>query len=223
MQLLDEYVCIVYTCVCMPKILNKDTRDAKALKIIRNHLVHTGEMPSVRDLMREMDYKSPRSASLVIDGLVERGYLRKNNGEYTLIRDLPSTTSSTMTVMVPLVGSVACGTPTLAEENIEGYFQVSTKLANPNSQYFILRAEGDSMNLTGIENGALVLVRKQAHAENGDKVVALIDGETTIKELNKGLDVVMLLPRSNNPKHRPIILQEDFSIQGKVICTLPNI
>ncbi len=77
------------------------------------------------------------------------------------------------------------------------------------------------MNEKGINDGDLVLVKQQSSAENGDLVVALIDDEATIKELRVNDDNVLLLPRSSNKKHTPIILSRDFIVQGVVESTIP--
>lgn len=193
----------------------------EALRHIRNSLMHTGKIPSVRELMATMDYKSPRSATLLLSELEENGFLkRKEDGTYRLIKDL-STGVIARTVSVPLVGSVPCGSPLLAEENIEAMIQVSTSLAKPGSKYFLLRAIGDSMNQTGINDGDLILIKQQPTADNGQRIVALIDDEATVKEYRQSGDIVTLLPRSSNPSHKPIILTEDFQIQGIVINTIP--
>jgi repressor LexA len=78
------------------------------------------------------------------------------------------------------------------------------------------------MNNTGINDGDLVLVRSQQSAENGARVVALIDNEATIKEFWRGNGVVLLKPNSTNNQHRPIILTENFLIQGEVITVIPD-
>ena len=139
-----------------------------------------------------------------------------------LIKDgLKDNVNNAETVDVPLVGSAACGLPILAEQNIETYIPVSVKLAKPSNKYFLLRAKGNSMNEAGISNGNLVLVKQQYRAENGDRVVALIDDEATIKEYyNKG-DTIVLKPKSTEKKHQPIILTRDFKIQGIVIAVIP--
>lgn len=124
------------------------------------------------------------------------------------------------TVDVPLVGMVSCGTPLLAEENIEARIPVSTKLAKPPYKYFLLRASGDSMDEAGINNGDLVLVRQQMIAGNGDDVVALIDDEATIKELQISNKAIILKPRSTNKEHQSITLTKDFKIQGVVVTTI---
>ena len=82
---------------------------------------------------------------------------------------------------------------------------------------------GDSMNKKGIQNGNLVLVRQQPDADNGQAVVALINDKATVKELHKAKNAIILKPRSTNPENKPIILTDDFQIQGVVVASLPSI
>ena len=203
--------------LCMQNSISE--KEVLALKIIRNHLNHSGQIPSVRQLMKELDYKSPRSASLLLMGLEEKGILEKReSGRYKLLEyQLPESTSEVaFTVKIPLVGSVACGTPIFADENIEAEISVSTKLIKTGYKYFLLKAEGDSMDLAGINDGDLVLIRQQRTAENGDLVLALIDDHATIKEYRHNGNHVLLLPNSSNKINQPIILSEEFRIQGVV-------
>jgi repressor LexA len=79
------------------------------------------------------------------------------------------------------------------------------------------------MDRAGINDGDLVLVRQQTTAMNGDRVVALIDDEATIKEFRKTGEAVVLLPRSSNRKHQPIVLDREFQIQGVVVNVIPNL
>jgi repressor LexA len=104
------------------------------------------------------------------------------------------------------------------EENIEGYMLVEKSKIKPGFKYFILRVEGDSMNLAGINDGALVLCRQQLKADTGDRVVALLGGENvTIKEYGPREDGIRLLvPRSTNKSHMPITPEEGDSVQGVV-------
>jgi repressor LexA len=195
----------------------------EALKHIRNWIMKYSHMPSVRELMVEMEYKSPRSAMLLMAELEENGFLeRKADGSYKMIKDL-STTMTARTVAIPLVGSVSCGGALLAEENIEAYIPVSTSLVKAGSKYFFLRAVGDSMDQAGILPGDLVLVRQQNTAENGENIVALIDDDAILKEYQHRGNVVALVPKSSNSRHKPIILERDFQIQGVVITSFSNI
>ena len=126
------------------------------------------------------------------------------------------------TVEVPLVGAVACGVPTLAEQEPEALIEVSTKIARPGSTYFLLRAVGNSMNRSGIRDGDLVLVRQQATAEKAEKVVALINDDATIKHLHYEEEHIVLKPNSTEKKHKPIVLSDEFIIQGVVAAILPR-
>ena len=194
-------------------------KELQTIKIVRKYLFDYGKMPSVRKLMRELDYKSPRSASVIINDLEKKGILRKKqDGSFQLSEfELPEDYGTReQTVKVPLLGSVACGLPIFAEENIEANIPISIKLIKKGHKYFLLRAKGDSMDNAGISDGDLVLIRQQQHAENGDKVVALIDDEATIKEYHHTGSLVVLKPKSNNKKYQPIILSNEFRIQGIV-------
>ncbi len=209
-------------CVCM--ITNELTaKQLKAIRHIRNCLIHYGRSPSVREIMDVLDYKSPRSAALVINSLIKRGILkREKNGSLRLLRDFNANKNHGRTVNLPLLGTVSCGLPLLAEENREAMVPVSETLVRPNHTYFLLRAFGDSMDEVGIKDGDLLLIRQQPVAEKGEKVVALIDDEATVKEFHRGEGVVILKPRSKNKKHQPIILKDDFQIQGVVIAVVPK-
>lgn len=201
-------------------------KELAALRVMRDFLMKNGRMPSVRELMKEMEYKSPRSAAVILQQLIDKEILnKKEDGSIQFIQyefDAEETTSE-QTVKIPLLGTIACGLPILAEENIEAMIAVSTKIAKPTNKYFLLRAKGDSMNEKGINDSDLVLVKQQNTADNGNIVVALIDDEATIKELRLNDDNVLLLPRSSNKTHTPIILSKDFIVQGIVVSTIPKI
>jgi repressor LexA len=203
------------------KIDKLTTKDSEVLRHIRNTIVHTGKSPSVREIQALMRYKSPRSVSVILERLMDKGIVVKRGSRQLAILEDPEKHSfDASTVDVPIVGSASCGTPLLAEEHITARIPVSVALAKPPFRYFLLRANGDSMNSKGIEDGDLVLVRQQTTANNGDIVVALIDAEATVKRLRISKDAIMLEPCSTNPKHITIILQRDFQVQGVVVCCL---
>ena len=202
--------------------MNKNTRDKDiaVLKFIRNMFINSGIGPSLREINEVTGGKSPRSASIILDRLEKDGFIKRENGKiFSIAFEKPNSVS---TINIPLVGAVPCGAPMLAEQNIETYIPVSTALAKKGSNYFLLRATGDSMNLAGINDKNILLVRQQETADNGEKVVALIDEEATVKILEKKDDVVILRPRSTNPIHKPIILTNNCKIQGVVVAVLPS-
>jgi repressor LexA len=201
-------------------IQNLSDKDKRAYSLIRNNIIHNGKSPSLREINEITGGKSPRSASLIIDRLVKEELIMKKNGQLILANT--QSASSERTVDIPLVGSVSCGSPILAEENIETRIPISTELAKKGSSYYLLRAVGDSMNLAGINGGDLLLIRQQNTADNGDKVVALINDEATVKFFEKGNGVVILRPKSSNEKHKPIVLSDNCVIQGVVVAVLPS-
>lgn len=199
-----------------------EPKEFKGLFFIRDSLRYRGRTPTLQAISDHLDFKSRRSAALLIERLIKKGYLaRMPSGNLRVLQEPAGAAQSERTIELPLVGSAPCGAPFLAEENVETTISVSQKIARPGATYFLLHAIGDSMDRAGINDGDLVIVRQQPVAENGDQVVALIDDEATIKELSRRDDKVVLMPRSNNPRHKPIILDRDFMVQGVVVGTVP--
>jgi repressor LexA len=201
-------------------INNLSDKDKRAFALIRSKIIHYGKSPTLREINGVTGGKSPRSASLVVDRLAEAGLIKKSGRG--LILSNTYSDSSVSTVDIPLVGSVACGTPVFAEENIQTYIPVSTRMAQKGSKYFLLRASGDSMTEVGINSGDLLLIKQQDSAENGDRIVALINDEATVKVLEKTRDAVILRPKSKNKAHKPIVLTDNCMIQGVVVAVLPS-
>jgi DUF2075 family protein/DNA replication protein DnaC len=151
-----------------------------------------------------------------------RGYFKELiNKEYVAIKKeivskiIPSPYTREM-IGVPLVGSAPCGEPLLGENNIEEIIMVDRAKIKPGTRYFILRASGDSMNKAGINDGDLVLCRYSEKGETGDRVVALLGDNVTIKMYDKKDGRRILLPNSKNNTHQPIIPEEGDSVQGIV-------
>lgn len=177
-----------------------------------NSYVQNRRQPSLADLYRIADILGVEAKQLLVTGLQKTK--RVENSDFANFDQVMP--SHVKTVKIPLLGNVACGTPIFAEENIEALIPVSNQFLKSNRNYFILRASGDSMNDAGINDGDLVLVKQQQTANNGDKVVALIDDEATIKEFHNNGNMIVLKPRSKSSKYQPIILTTDFRIQGIV-------
>ena len=104
---------------------------------------------------------------------------------------------------IPILGRIAAGLPLYAEQNIEGY--TLTDL-NGGAEYFALRVSGDSMNAARIEDGDLIIVRRQDEVENGELAVVMVgDDDATVKRFYATNDTVTLMPQSRNPEHQPQI------------------
>lgn len=197
-----------------------EQKDLQGYAFIRNSIVHSGVTPSLREIAKAVGFNSPRSVQLMLIRLEKRGFIKRVNGVIQLTPHKTLTVTE-QTVAIPLVGSVACGLPSLAEQDPEALIEVSTKIARPGHRYFFLRAKGTSMNRSGINDGDFVLVRQQPSATQGERVVALINDEATVKRFYREGQLVILRPDSTDKIHKPIVLSEDLSIQGVVVSTLP--
>ena len=192
-------------------------RQKEVLSAINELTSKNGYSPTLREIKEYLKYNSISAVQRHTDALKKKGFLSSEKYQQ---RNLKVKKIFQKKHNIPLVGMVTCEKPMLAVENIEAYIPYEVK-GDP-KEYFFLRAIGDSMNKAGIDDGDLVLIKKQADADLGDKVVALIGDEATIKTLKKGDDCVILEPKSNNPMHKPLYIFEDLQIQGKVVGKIKN-
>ena len=200
------------------KLLTK----TQILDAINRSLIERGTPPTVEELRRLLGVGSTRTIHRYLGQLQEEGEIDRWPGARGLrLRKAPD--SGLETRLVPIVGQAPAGSLMLAEENREGWVRLPKEFCRPPSaQFFLLRVRGDSMNRANvsgerIENGDLVLVRQQATADPGGIIVALIDGEATIKRLVGGKGYYMLKPESSNKTYEPIVVRQDFQVQG-VVC-----
>lgn len=137
----------------------------------------------------------------------------------TIVTELAIKTSDEMTP-VGIIGSIPCGNLALEEEAIEEIVNLPVSLFGKGN-LFLLHASGDSMTGAGIDDGDLVLIRKAEEAQNGDIVVAFVEGEgNTLKRYRKYGHTVFLHPE--NPKYRDIPLK-DYKIQGVAVSVIKNL
>lgn len=186
---------------------------------IQEYIRSNGEPPTLKYLAQKFKI-TESGVTQTLDILAEKGVIKR--GEKWAHRAIEFPNKTKKTINIPIVGNVACGSPLLAEENIQGYIPIDKEFINASNKYFFLRAIGDSMDAAGINPDDYILIQQQSNANNGDKVVALIDDEATVKILKKERDFVALLPKSKNKIHKPIILRHNFSILGIVRKIFPK-
>lgn len=186
-----------------------------------NSYVQNRRQPSLNILLKIATILDVEVSELIDDNNAENGNIKYSGHLLSQQAVNEPESSYAKTVKIPVLGNVSCGSPIFAEENIETYIPVSDRFIKTSYSYFILRASGDSMDDAGINDGDLVLIRQQQTAYNGDMVVALIDNEATIKEFHHKGNMIVLKPKSKNSIHQPIILSEDFRIQGVVESVIP--
>ena len=171
------------------------------LEFLRDFSAQNGYAPTVREIMRAVGLKSTATVHYHLSALNDAGIISMDGGKNRTIRlSNPSG--------IPVIGTVAAGTPILAQENIEGYLPWGG-----DNSCFALQVKGDSMIDAGILSGDKVIVRPQPTAEHGEIVVALLGDEATVKRLSRKDGQVWLLPE--NPAYSPIDGRE-AQIIGKV-------
>lgn len=164
-----------------------------------------------------LDISSLRGVTIHLDALEKKGWIERESTSRSIrILNQPVSNSAEQPVMVPLLGTIAAGTPLLAVENVESYIPVPKEMSPYADELFALRVRGDSMIGDSILNGDTIIVRSQTSAQHGEIVAALIDDEATVKRLDMQSYPHRLLP--SNPKYQPIELaRDDVRILGKVI------
>ena len=183
-------------------------KELAVFNYIKNRL-SDGLSPSVREIMTEMGFKSTSTAHRYIEALVKEGLIEKT-GNLNRALKLPNSTISS----VPIIGTVTAGQPITAIEDITGY--VGFEVPGVDAQnLFALKIKGESMINAGILDGDIVIVKRDAYAENGDIVVAFIDHEdATVKRFFRENGHFRLQPE--NDTMEPIIV-DSVEILGKVI------
>lgn len=186
---------------------------------INKEYFDNGVTPTMQEIANAFGI-SKACVSNYIAEMQEKGML-ENNGSCRGVRTEMMGKLRQGVKYLPVVGSVACGMPILAEQNIETYLPIPTEIIGIDT-CFILRAKGDSMINAGINDGDMVIVRKQETAEEGKIVVARIDNETTLKRfyLDKKLKLVRLHPENDAMED---MYYESIDIQGVAIKVIKDL
>ncbi len=188
------------------------------LEFLRNFIEKKGFPPTLREIASHFGLRGPRGPQKMLHLLEKKGFIRKTKGESRAIEVIRALGPiKRKTVHVPILGRVKAGEPILAEENIEGYMELDRDFVSSH-ETFLLKVQGDSMIEAHILDGDYVLVKPQSNAENGQIVVALMDGEATIKRIFLNPDSICLEPA--HPNLKPIVIkkgEKEVSIVGKVI------
>ena len=190
-------------------------KQREILEYIKEMILKKGYPPAVREICEAVHLKSTSSVHSHLESLEKNGYIRRDPTKPRTIEILDDDFALTRRelVNVPVIGTVAAGVPILAEQNIEDYLPIPAEIL-PNKEVFMLKVKGNSMIEAGIYNGDKVIVAQQPNAENGDKVVALVDDSATVKTFYKENGHFRLQPE--NSSMDPIILDQ-VEILGKVI------
>ena len=196
-------------------------RQTQVLAFIERFIADEGYPPTIRDIGAALGIKSTNAvndhlAALERKGAIMRG--RSRSRGITIIKDEQGE-KRPAPLEVPILGRIAAGVPLLAEENVEGHVSVDPMFASAGNHLFALTVAGDSMIEDGILDGDVILVRQQSTASAGAVVVALVDGEATVKRFYREADRIRLQP--SNREMAPIYITEEDAretlIQGVVV------
>ena len=189
-------------------MLNLTAQQIKVFDVIKESLQSNGYPPTRAEIAKILDFKSVNAAESHIKALVKKGVIEKVPGSSRGIKLVEEISG------IPLIGSVAAGSPIMAFENVE-----KTIHSNPlnKSVDFFLRVQGESMIDAGILDNDLVGVRKTRNAENGEIVVARLQDEVTLKRFKKDSSGIRLVAENKSFSDIKIDESSDFSIEGKAV------
>ncbi len=188
----------------------------EVLSFLNSYINDKGFCPSYREIASGVNLKSTNSVKAYLDILEERNFIKRQPTKNRTIEIIGKQKDET--IELPIVGQVAAGAPILAEQNIEDTITISSSFfglsPNSNHKLFVLKVKGDSMIEMGINNGDFVVASTQNTAQNGDVVVAMIDGNATVKTFYREPKFIRLQPANN--AYKPIY-SNDLQILGKVV------
>ena len=191
------------------------TKQKEILEYIKSEILSRGYPPAVREICEAVNLKSTSSVHSHLETLEKNGFIRRDPTKPRAIEicDDNFQMVRTETASLPVIGTVAAGTPILAEENIDSYFPVPAEIIPNGEPSFVLKVKGDSMINAGIFNGDQIFVQQCSTARNGDLIVALVEDSATVKTFYKEKDHIRLQPENDDME--PIIV-DDCQILGKV-------
>lgn len=193
----------------------KISQTERVLNFIAEFTKKNSYPPSVREMCQGLGISSTATIVYHLKKLEEQGKLSREKSRNRAIE----VSGVSMLSGIPVVGKVAAGTPITATENIEDTLSFSQNLFGDQDELFILNVQGESMINAGIFDGDKIVVHKQENAENGEIVVAMIDGEATVKRFYKEKNQIRLQPE--NDFMAPIIVK-NAQILGTVVGLIRN-
>jgi repressor LexA len=199
-------------------------RQAEILRLVRELTEVSGYPPTRAEIATKMGFRSVNAAEQHLRALEKKGAIEISAGSSRgiRVRDGRGTSRGARLLELPLVGRVAAGAPILAEENVQGRFQVDPNLFTPRADY-LLRVRGLSMRDAGILEGDLLAVHKTDDARSGQIVVARLGDEVTVKRLRRRGHAITL--EAENPEFAPIevdLRRDALVIEGIAVGVIRN-
>ncbi len=183
---------------------NLSRRQAMILDFIKESYREKGYPPTVREICAAVGLSSTSTVHSHLAILEKKGYIRRDESKpraleiFDTDEPVSAPEAAKEIINVPVLGSIAAGLPTLAQENIEDVFPLPLDFVRVNNDVFLLTVKGDSMIDVGIFDGDYLLVEQAQSARNGEIVIAMIDGEATVKRFYKEDGYIRLQPENTD-------------------------
>ena len=218
----------------LPKLT---ARQQQILELIQSAIANTGSPPTRAEIAAELGFKSANAAEEHLQALARKGAIELVSGTSRGIRlkSFNRTQQSTsfteqwsekmsefqQSILIPLIGRVAAGSPILAQEHVDQSYVIQSSLFDRKADY-LLRVRGMSMRDAGIMDGDLLAVQSTREAKNGQIVVARLGDDVTVKRFERKSDRIEL--HAENPDFKTIIVQNDepFEIEGLAVGLIRN-
>jgi repressor LexA len=199
-------------------------RQSEILKLIRELTEVSGFPPTRAEIAERMGFRSVNAAEQHLRALEKKGAIEISSGASRgiRVRDAKPAGRLGRLLELPVIGRVAAGSPMLAEEHVQGRYQLDPNLFTPRADY-LLRVRGMSMRDAGILEGDLLAVHRTQEARTGQVVVARLADEVTVKRFKRRGHAVQLLPE--NPDFEPIevdLRNEPLVIEGIAVGVIRN-
>ena len=193
-------------------------QQSKVLACVEVYLNKTGFPPTRLEICKELGFKSPNAAEMHLRALEKKGYISIQSGSSRGISVLKSQQPVELTQdQIPIIGLVAAGSPTLAEENIEKRIPCDPSMFSESFDYF-LKVKGLSMIDAGIHEDDLVAIKKTTEVKNGDLVVIRLEDEVTLKYFKKTNHDLELIPANKDFSTIKIDLRKQKAfVEGKSV------
>ncbi len=202
-------------------------KQKEILNFIVEFVEENGYPPTYREIGNHFGIASTFGVKRHIDALVKKGFLNVESNSSRAMSIInravdEQSRENENYLEIPLVGRVAAGYPVLSEENIEGSIRIDKNFLRYSNDLFALRVRGESMINAGILEGDVVIVARNRNVGNGDIVVAMLDGEATLKRFLKKKNGIFLIPENENFSPIRVNKSSDFSIIGKIVGLFRN-
>jgi repressor LexA len=228
---------IVHGEVTMSDLPKLTARQQQILELIQSAIANTGSPPTRAEIATELGFKSANAAEEHLQALARKGAIELVSGTSRGIRLKSHNRAQSaagfteqltekmsqfqQSMLLPLIGRVAAGSPILAQEHIDQSYLIQSSLFDRKADY-LLRVRGMSMRDAGIMDGDLLAVQSTREAKNGQIVVARLGDDVTVKRFERKSDRIEL--HAENPDFKTIVVQNDepFEIEGLAVGLIRN-